>query len=385
LCHFYVSIPASSDRQWPTKSQEEAAMSILALSRRRIVAGVVVAALPIVDVERAASAALQPADETSAYLAAVAGIAEMLDWAAREQNTLLNELDGTTLQDEEWRIDFLSAYDVPKAAQEAVSKLTPPASLQDPHNALVRAIGYFILAGGQSRMWILESDQGAFQKASIYMQRYQQGLASVASVLPHAINAVDLATVQLPSPPEPTATPDQTPVPALEPTEPIESIQTPTTKTRKKKKASQAPPTEAPTPVPIPLGTSADQPAPFTQPLAGGGVKVQLSNGRFENKFGFSKPKGGYKYLAFDARIEGDADDERFYSPSSFSGQDADTGAGYDSELTFEQNELGSDSLSRGEFVTGMVVLEVQETATRVIIKYDPLEFDPNDLYWIYE
>jgi hypothetical protein len=142
--------------------------------------------------------------------------------------------------------------------------------------------------------------------------------------------------------------------------------------------------TLAPTPTVQP-GTAIENPAPFDQEITTDEVKVQLSNGRFESKVGFSKPKGGYKYLVFDARIEGMNKNETSYGQMNFSGQDADTGAGYDSELLFADEALGSDRLSKGEYVTGEVALEVQETAKRVIIKYDPNQFTPGDLYWIYE
>src|SRR4051794_36533708 len=45
----------------------------------------------------------------------------------------------------------------------------------------------------------------------------------------------------------------------------------------------------------IEIGTAPENPAPFTQAITAGGVKVQLSNGRFETKLDYSKPKGGYK------------------------------------------------------------------------------------------
>ena len=111
---------------------------------------------------------------------------------------------------------------------------------------------------------------------------------------------------------------------------------------------------------------------------------MQLSNGRFANEFGYSEPKGGYKYLVFDARIEGIGPGDHHYGPDKFSGEDAKTGAGYDSAFVFGDGALGSDTLSPGEYVEGSVVLEVQETADRVIVKYDPALFSEEDLYWMF-
>nr|MBA3417069.1 DUF4352 domain-containing protein [Chloroflexia bacterium] len=104
----------------------------------------------------------------------------------------------------------------------------------------------------------------------------------------------------------------------------------------------------------------------------------------FAEAYGYSTPKGGYKYLVFDAYIEANGEDDRSYSTSNFSGEDAVTGAGYDSAFVVADGTLGSDTLSPGEFVTGTIVLEVQVTAESVVIKYDPAPFNPEDLFWTF-
>jgi len=158
--------------------------------------------------------------------------------------------------------------------------------------------------------------------------------------------------------------------------------------------ASQAPETSAPpmpTVTPIAtetqaLGTSAESPAPFFETVTNGGSSVTPLNGYFANAYGYSTPKGGYKYLVIDATIECAGPDECRFNSMNFSGEDADTGAGYDSVVfVMAEGMLGSDTLSPGEYVTGTVLLEVQETASRVIVKYDPKQFDTNDLYWIFQ
>ena len=135
-----------------------------------------------------------------------------------------------------------------------------------------------------------------------------------------------------------------------------------------------------------PVGTSSDDPAPFFQPVTNGGSTVTLLNGYFANAYGYSTPKGGYKYLVVDATIECAGPDDCNYNPMNFSGEDADTGAGYDSVVfVMADGMLSSDTLSPSEYVTGTVLIEVQETASRVIVKYDPKSFDTNDLYWLFQ
>lgn len=153
---------------------------------------------------------------------------------------------------------------------------------------------------------------------------------------------------------------------------------------------TQAPETSAP-PTPIPretqaLGTSSESPAPFFETVTNGGSSVTLLNGYFATAYGYSTPKGGYKYLVIEATIECAGPDDCNYNSMNFSGEDADTGAGYDSVVfVVADGMLGSDDLSPGEYVTGTVLLEVQETASRVIVKYDPKPFDTNDLYWLFQ
>lgn len=156
--------------------------------------------------------------------------------------------------------------------------------------------------------------------------------------------------------------------------------------------ATQAPePSIPPTPTPVPLptqalGTTSENPAPFFEPVTNGGSTVTLLNGYFANAYGYSTPKGGYKYLVLDVRIDCASSDDCHANTMNFSGEDADTGAGYDSVVfAVAEGMLSSETLSPGEYVTGTVLLEVQETASRVIVKYDPKQFDTNDLYWIFQ
>ena len=152
---------------------------------------------------------------------------------------------------------------------------------------------------------------------------------------------------------------------------------------------ASAPPTPTVAPAPMEtqaLGTSSENPAPFFETVTNGGSSVTPLNGYFATAYGYSTPKGGYKYLVIDATIECAGPDECNFNAMYFSGEDADTGAGYDSVVfVMADGMLGSDTLSPGEYVTGTVLLEVQETASRVIVKYDPKQFDTNDLYWLFQ
>jgi hypothetical protein len=187
-----------------------------------------------------------------------------------------------------------------------------------------------------------------------------QARATSAAATSVSLTATAMPTATITPTPAPTSTPLPTPTPA------------PTS-------------TPVPTPTVVP-GTSHENPASFFETVTNGGVSVTLHSGYFDYAYGYSTPKGGYKYLIMNVTITCVGPDDRSYNPMYFSGEDADTGAGYDSALVLAADMLGSDTLSPGEYVTGTIVLEVQETATRVIVKYDPVQgFDTNDLYWILE
>lgn len=119
--------------------------------------------------------------------------------------------------------------------------------------------------------------------------------------------------------------------------------------------------------------------------MEGAGFAVTLISAAFATEYGYSTPKGGYKYMVIEARVENVGGDEGTYGASRFSARDLETDALYDDTFTFGDGALGSGELSPGEYAIGVVVLEVQETATRVRVKYDPAFFDERDLYWVVE
>jgi hypothetical protein len=145
-------------------------------------------------------------------------------------------------------------------------------------------------------------------------------------------------------------------------------------------------PTEAPaepTPTEVPTLGTEDNPATIGTPLVAEGLQVTPLDAYFSYGYGFSTPKGGYTYLVVDVQMENVGDSGKRYSSSDFSGRDADTDAGFDSVFVLADGMLDSGDLDPGEYVSGTIVLEVQETSQRVLIKFDPNMFTTNDAYWI--
>jgi len=135
------------------------------------------------------------------------------------------------------------------------------------------------------------------------------------------------------------------------------------------------------TPVPE-LGESGD-PAPIGTTLNTEGQDITITSAFYSYDYGFSTPKGGYVYLVIEATIANEDDEEHGYEGSRFSAKDLDTQAEFDDTFTLIDGGLGSGKLSPGEYVSGIVVLEVQETGGPIRIKYDASFTGAGEVYWV--
>lgn len=138
-------------------------------------------------------------------------------------------------------------------------------------------------------------------------------------------------------------------------------------------------------PTPTPELGDGDLPAPVGTQLTGEDVAVTVASAFYANEYGFSTPKGGYVYLVIEVAIENIDDADHGYAGNRFSAKDFDTNAEFDDTFTLTDGGLGAGTLSPGEYVSGIVVLEVQETVQRIRIKYDTAAIGGTNLYWLVE
>jgi hypothetical protein len=143
-------------------------------------------------------------------------------------------------------------------------------------------------------------------------------------------------------------------------------------------------PTQVPTPTPTPSpGSSQSNPAPIGTTVETQGLAVTVNSAYFDYGFANAIPRGGYKVMILGVTIENVSDGNRGYSASRFSGIDAVTGNTYNPVTLDDVGVLLADGhLQPGEYVSGTALIEVQETATNVIIKYDADILGDEDLYW---
>ncbi len=134
---------------------------------------------------------------------------------------------------------------------------------------------------------------------------------------------------------------------------------------------------------PEPKLGSADKPAPLGTSLETDGQRFTLTSAFYTYDFGYSTPKGGYIFLVVEITIENIDDSNHGYDESRFSARDMVTGATFDDTFTLADAPLGSGELSPGEYVSGQAVLEVQETATQVRVKYDAKSLGGGEVYWL--
>lgn len=138
-----------------------------------------------------------------------------------------------------------------------------------------------------------------------------------------------------------------------------------------------------PTPTPVPVGLSQNNPAPIGTTLEQQQLAVTVTGAYFDYSFANAIPRGGYKVLIISATIQNNSDRNLGYRASRFSAIDADNGNTYNPVTLDNVGVLLTDGdLQPGEYVSGTALVEVQETASNVIIKYDVDINGDDDMYW---
>jgi endonuclease YncB( thermonuclease family) len=133
----------------------------------------------------------------------------------------------------------------------------------------------------------------------------------------------------------------------------------------------------------IPRYGGHDAPAQPGEAVSVKGVRVSLDSYYYSYSDALgTAPKGGYMYLIIAVTIVNERAEGKYnYNEMKFAAKNLDSDADYDDEFAFLDAPLGSGELSPGEYVSGQVALEIQETAVNVRLKYN-VEGDYS-LYWL--
>ena len=86
-----------------------------------------------------------------------------------------------------------------------------------------------------------------------------------------------------------------------------------------------------------------------------------------------------------EAAIENVDDEDHGYADDRFTAKDAARGTEFEERYRPTDYPLNSGDLSPGEYVSGLVILEVQETSSQVLVGYDTAFVGGETLYWLVE
>jgi micrococcal nuclease len=132
----------------------------------------------------------------------------------------------------------------------------------------------------------------------------------------------------------------------------------------------------------IPRYGGKDQPGVFGETLVAERLAVTVSEPFVSWDYNYMTPKGGYKFLIFTVNMEYHGDGKKAYSAGRFEARDLDTDAKHkETPLLFEQ-PLDSGELSTHSYVWGHVGLEIQETATDLLVQYQLDDWGDVFMYW---
>lgn len=133
--------------------------------------------------------------------------------------------------------------------------------------------------------------------------------------------------------------------------------------------------------IPTPQPGAADRPGVIGDTFTVDGLAITLTDATYLDGILGVAPKGGYVYLVVGVSIKNVSESGKThrYNSSNFAAIDLDTKATFDDTFAFLDQPLDSGELSPGEFVSGQVALEIQNTSTNVRVKYD----SGQKAYWL--
>jgi hypothetical protein len=132
----------------------------------------------------------------------------------------------------------------------------------------------------------------------------------------------------------------------------------------------------------IPRYGSKLQPGAFGETLMAEGLAVTVSVPFVTWDYNYLTPKGGYKFLIFTVHMQYFGDGKKNYSSRRFEARDLVTDALHKETLLFFEQPLDSGDLPHSSYVWGHVGLEVQETASTLLVQYQLDAHGDVFMYW---
>jgi hypothetical protein len=118
------------------------------------------------------------------YIGSVVALVRMLEWFFNVEEELVSNYTEDQFTDESWRVDILGPFSIPRAAQQVILEVTPPAAYQESYDYLREAIDAAVEAGWAMSDGILEGDTAAFTSMSENMQRSKDLIDQATAAIP---------------------------------------------------------------------------------------------------------------------------------------------------------------------------------------------------------
>ncbi len=127
---------------------------------------------------------------------------------------------------------------------------------------------------------------------------------------------------------------------------------------------------------------SKDDPGVLGERLEASGMAVTLQTAFAATSYGYSVPRGGYKFLIVGLYIENITDETKGYADDRVKAKNLDNNAEYKDVYQPTDQPLDSGDLSPGSYISGLVIVEIQETAHNLRFEYKINAFGGDIVYW---
>jgi hypothetical protein len=124
------------------------------------------------------------ATDTCSYVASMLTMGEMMAWFYDEASVLTTDFETSDLMDEQWRVDVIGLFSVPRAVQAQLRTIEPPPEYEDSHSYYVEGIDETVIAGEYMNDGVLNMDAAAIGLATEHLTRSTELINLSAEALP---------------------------------------------------------------------------------------------------------------------------------------------------------------------------------------------------------
>jgi hypothetical protein len=122
--------------------------------------------------------------DANLYTGSIVAINHMMTYFFEEVTRLTENFGMAQMTDEEWRVDILAPFSIPRAAQQALLEITPPAVFVASFESYSEAIDHAVQAGDYMKSGILNMDADSLNLASAEIEATSELITQATAALP---------------------------------------------------------------------------------------------------------------------------------------------------------------------------------------------------------